>query len=122
MSSERDKTCWIRTSGFWRVATAHGGRCGWDGTGVEDGVDGLGAHETHEQQGLEDGVGELRGLVEQLGGAGRVCGGELLHGGEDVEELGGRERVEGSGDGVGAGHAGGQLATWWEGRQGAAGG
>ncbi len=47
-------------------------------------------------------------MTEKLGGFGGVVCGELFHLGEDVEELGWREGVEGAGDGVGAGEA------WWE--------
>ena len=40
--------------------------------------------------------------MEEFGGFGGVGRGECLHLGEDVEELGRREGIEGSGDGIGA--------------------
>jgi hypothetical protein len=53
-------------------------------------------NETHQEEGLEDGVGELGGLVEEVGGFLGVSGGEGFHLGEDVEELRWRESVEGA--------------------------
>jgi hypothetical protein len=43
--------------------------------GVDDGGEGVGGDETHEEEGLEDGVGELRSLVQELGRFGGVGGG-----------------------------------------------
>lgn len=52
---------------------------------------------------MEDGVGELGGLVQEFGGFLGVGGGECFHLRENIEELGWGEGVEGAGDGVGAG-------------------
>lgn len=74
---------------------------------LDNGGEGGGVDEAHEEEGLEDGVGELGGLLEELGGFGRVAHHEAFHLGEDVEELGEREGGERLRDGVGAGEAGG---------------
>ena len=67
---------------------------------LDDGGEDGGVDETHEEQGLEDGVGELGGLAEEFGGFGGVGDDEAFHLREDVEELGRREGGEGFGDGV----------------------
>ncbi len=74
---------------------------------LDDGGEGGGVDEAHEEEGLEDGVGELGGLFEELGRFGGVAHDEAFHLGEDVEELGDREGGERLRDGVGAGEAGG---------------
>lgn len=87
------------------------------GARVDDRVDSVGGHEVHEQQGLEDGIRQLRGLGQQLGGAGRVGARHGLHLLQDVEELGGRQRAQGPRDGVGRRHAGGEVLAGRERRQ-----
>lgn len=61
---------------------------------LDDGGEGFGRDEAHEEEGLEDGVGELGRLVQEVGGARGVGRGEGFHLREDVEELCWRERVE----------------------------
>ena len=51
---------------------------------------------------MEDCVAQLRRLVEKLRGPSRIVRSQRLHLLEDVEELCGREGVEGAGDRVGA--------------------
>lgn len=72
---------------------------------LDDGGEGGGVDEAHEEEGLEDGVGELRGLFEELGRFGGVAHDEAFHLGEDVEELGRGEGGERLRDGVVAGEA-----------------
>jgi len=84
---------------------------------LDDGGEGGGVDEAHEEEGLEDGVGELGGLFEELGRFGGVAHYETFHLREDVEELGDGEGGERLRDGVGAGEARGQIDAWWEGRE-----
>ena len=88
-----------------------------DDLGEDGGVD-----EAHEEEGLEDGVGELGRLFEKFGGFGGVGHYEAFHLGEDVEELGGREGGEGFGDGVRASEAGLEVDADGEGREASGGG
>ena len=69
----------------------------------DDGGEDACVDEAHEKEGLEDGVGELGGLFEELGGFGGVAHDEAFHLREYVEELGRRKGGEGFGDGVGTG-------------------
>jgi len=86
---------------LWRrgLSIAHGRRAWrrdlllWWGLGrlagfLDNGGEGGGVDEAHEEEGLEDGVGELGGLFEELGGFGRVAHHKAFHLGEDVEKLG----------------------------------
>ena len=63
------------------------GRRGWLGLRclLDDGAEHGGVDETHEEEGLEDGVGELGGLFEELSGFGGVAHHEALHLREDVQ-------------------------------------
>ena len=100
----------------YRVHTLLLLRCGlWGGRWrLDKAGDQAGIHTVHEKQSLEDGVGELRRLTEELGCASGIVGDEILHLGEDVEELWGGKRVEGFGNGVGAREVWRQLGACWE--------
>lgn len=81
---------------------------------LDDGAEDGGIDKVHEEEGLENGVGELRRLFEELGRSRRVAHHEALHLFEDVEQLGHWECGEGFGDGVGARDARLQIYTWRE--------
>lgn len=63
---------------------------------------------------MEDGVGELGRLLEELGRAGGVPHYEALHLLEHFKELRHGEGGEGFGDGVWTGYAGLEVHAWWE--------
>lgn len=60
---------------------------------LDDGGEGRRVDKTHEEEGLKDGVGELRGLLEEFGCFRGVAHDKTFHLREDVEELG-QGRVE----------------------------
>lgn len=107
---------WV-SAGAWGCCCWGDGRRRGDGARLQDSVDRLRTDETHKQETLEDSVRELGGLIEKLGGASGVGGGELFHGGKDVEELGGRKGVEGARDGVCASDARRERCASGQGRQ-----
>lgn len=101
-----------------RVAGHRGGRVanrrslyGWGSTGFDNGLDGFGGDEAHQEEGLKDGIGQLWGLLEEFGGALGLGGGQGLHLDKNIEELGGRESLEGARDSIGAGDAWRELLS-----------
>lgn len=63
---------------------------------------------------MEDGVGELRRLFEELGGFGRIGHYQAFHLCDYVHELRGRKGGEGFRDGVRTRDVRWEVNSWWQ--------
>ena len=81
----------------------------FDHGGEDRGID-----ESHEEEGLKYGVGELRRLFEEFGGFVGISHYEAFHLGKDIEELGGGEGRECFGDCVWTCEAWLEVDSGWQ--------
>ena len=80
---------------------------------MDDRGEGRGVDETHEEEGLKYGVGELRGLFKEFDRFGWITHYQAFHLREDVEELRHWKSGERLRDGVWAGQVRCQVDTRW---------
>lgn len=73
--------------------------------------------EVHQEQSLEERVGKLRSLAEELGRASWISHDQGFHLRKNIEELVWGERREGLGDGVGTVEVRREVDAWRERRE-----